>query len=111
MIKVEIFGTLIEKSKPVQISDKMTKSEIVIESNSGKYPDYVKIEVVNDDLQKIEGVRTLEEVKATCYLQGRKYNDKKTGELRYFNSIRLQSIEKLSSRNPHDSLIEDEEMF
>lgn len=110
MIKFEIVGTLLEKFKPVQISDKMTKAEIVIESNQGKYPDYVKLEVVNDDIQKIEGMRTLEEVRATGYIQGRKYNDKKTGEVRYFNSLRLQSIEKLTTIKAHQ-LQEEESMF
>lgn len=108
MIKCEIIGTLIEKSSPVQISDKLTKSEIVVET-SGKYPDFIKIEVVNEDIKKLEGIPSLQEVKVTAYLQGRRYTDKKTNQLRYFNSVKLISIGRNTQiENP---IVEEEPMF
>lgn len=106
MIKCEINGTLIEKSRPVEISDKLTKSEIVIETSEGKYSQFIKIEVVNDDIKKLEAVKTLGDVKVVAYLQGRKYTDKTSGQLKYFNSIRLFSIEPLVKGAP---IIQEEE--
>jgi hypothetical protein len=98
MSKFKISGTLIEKSEPHQYSDKFTKQEIVVET-SGRYPDYIKLEVVNDDMKMLKGIKTLEEVDVEGYIQGRKYTDKKTNELRYMTSLRLRSIKKVSEVN------------
>jgi single-strand DNA-binding protein len=106
MIKCEINGVLIEKSRPVVVSDKLTKSEIVVESNQGKYPQHIKIEVVNEDIKKLDVIKTLEDVKVVAYLQGRKYTDKVSGQLKYFNSVKLLSIEPLSKGM---QIIEEEE--
>jgi single-strand DNA-binding protein len=96
MSKFRVTGTLIEKGAPVQFSDKFTKAEVVIETQ-GKYPDYIKFEVVNDDIKILDNVKTLDEVEAEGYVQGRRYTDKKTNELRYMNSLRLKSVRSLSS--------------
>lgn len=93
MSKVTVTGQVIEKTKPVEYSDKFTKSEIVLEL-TGKYPEYIKFEVVNDDIKKLEPIKTLDMVTVEGYLQGRKYSDKNTGETRYMTTVRMKTIEK-----------------
>ncbi len=110
MSKVKITGTLIEKSEPQTFSEKFTKCEIVVEVNAGKYPDYIKLEAVNNDIQALEGIRTLDEVEVEGFLSGRKYIDKKTNETKYMTSVRLRSIRKLSD-NSSPSFAEEEFQF
>lgn len=110
MSKVKFAGQLIEKSNPQQYSDKFTKCEVVIEVPSVKYSDYIKLEVVNNDIALLEGIKTLDEVEVEGFLTGRKYQDKKTGETKYLTSVRLRSIKKTSD-NSRQSIIEEEFTF
>jgi|688.fasta_scaffold893890_3 hypothetical protein len=99
MSKVKFIGTLLEKGEVNQYSDKFSKQEIVVEVNSGKYPDYIKLEAVNNDIKQLENVKTLDEVDVEAYLTGRKYQDKKTGETRYMTSVRLKSIKRYAENS------------
>lgn len=96
----EVTGKIIQLGD-VFISDAgtFTKQEIVIEIQAGEYSNVAVLEAVQDKVQALSGFNLGDEVKATFFCNGRNepWKDPKTGKERYFNCLKLASIELVAA--------------
>lgn len=90
---MEIKGTIKLIQKTVQVSEKFSK-RIVVVSTKDEYPQHLSIEFNNDKCALLDGFSNGDEVEVAVNLRGVCYNDKKTGEEKYFNSIQGWRISK-----------------
>ena len=89
-ISVEITGKVHYIGGTQQVSDKFRKRELVIhveDEKNPQYDDFISIQFGNDACSKLDGLAFQDEVKVQTNLRGRQYADKKTGEVKFFNSI------------------------
>lgn len=70
-----------------QVSEKFRKREVVVIDNSSQYPQFITIQFTNDKCDLLNSFKPGEEVEIGFFLRGREWNDPKTGNVRYFNSL------------------------
>ena len=107
-------------NEAVQISDNFKKREFVVLDASGKYPQTILLQAVQDRTKILDAVKVGDEVEVTFFLRGRKWEDPKKGETRYFNSLDAWKVEAVvtekkppSTTTTHGDLAnaEDELLF
>jgi len=85
-------GIVHEVGNTEQVSDKLRKRELIIEyAENPQYPEFIKIEAINDRCDLLDNVRQGESVSVDFNLKGRPWTDK-TGKKTYFNSLQLWKI-------------------
>ena len=73
------------------------KRELVVTVEYGKYPQDINIEVVQDKIEKLDGLSAGTEVLVKFNLRGREYNG------RYFNSLQGWFLKVLDDATPTES--------
>ncbi len=90
---MEITGKLHRKFEIQKISEKFSKREFVILDDSKvDFPQYIKLELLNDKTNLLDGLKKNDVLKVTFNLNGREYT--KDGKISYFNSLVVWKIEK-----------------
>jgi hypothetical protein len=84
-MKVEIIGRLHEVQEPVTSASGFTKQIIVIETDS-RYDKYVPVELVKDNVGKMDGIEVGTRVRLDAYIGGFEWNG------RYFPSIKFAAL-------------------
>ena len=84
-MKVEIIGRLHEVQEPVTSASGFTKQIIVIETDS-RYDKYVPVELVKDNVGKMDGIEVGTRVRLDGYIGGFEWNG------RYFPSIKFAAL-------------------
>jgi hypothetical protein len=84
-MKVEIIGRLHEVQEPVTSASGFTKQIIVIETES-RYDKYVPVELVKDNVGKMDGIEVGTRVRLDAYIGGFEWNG------RYFPSIKFAAL-------------------
>ena len=76
-------------------SGKFTKQEIVLRFMISEYAKVAVLEAHQEDVAKLAGFNIGDQVKTEFYIDGqdRPWNNPKTGKDRYFNVLKLKSIE------------------
>jgi hypothetical protein len=93
---MEITGKVLEISNPEQVTEKVTKRELILEyAENPQYPEFLKFEVVNDKCALLDNISVGTNVEVSFNLRGRAWTDK-TGKKVYFNSLQLWKIRVLS---------------
>jgi len=95
-MKFDLNGILHKVSPTQIISDKFSKREFVLECENGKYNEYVKCEVINDNIKFLEDAKIGCHINAKCYIKGR-YFQKKDGSEGLINSIQAYEIKTRAS--------------
>lgn len=91
---MEIKGKLLEIKSVEEISDKFKKREFILEyAENEKYPEYIKLEVVNDKVSILDSYKVGDSVDVAFNLRGRSWADK-TGKVSYFNTLVAWKISK-----------------
>lgn len=80
----EINGTIRKIYDIEQISDRLKKREFILETE-GEYPQFLKFELVNSNISKLQGYNEGISVLVKFNLNGRKYE--KDGKSLVFNSL------------------------
>ena len=94
----QLNGTIIEIYDVKQISDKFKKREFVLEhAPNPEYPDFLKIEVVQNKTDLLDKYKVGDEVTVDINLKGKKWQKGK--ESGYFNSIQAWRIQAAESDN------------
>ena len=89
-------GTIIEIYDEKQISDKFKKREFVLKhAPNPEYPDFLKIEVVQNKTDLLDKYKVDDEVTVDINLKGKKWEKGK--ESGYFNSIHAWRIQPSDS--------------
>jgi hypothetical protein len=80
-----------------QVSDKFKKRELVVEfADNPQYPEYIKIEAVQDKCSLLDAIKLGNEVEVSFNLKGREWINKE-GVKQYFNSLHLWKVNILDS--------------
>jgi len=88
----EVTGMLHSISDAVQVTDKLKKTIVVLETD-GEYPQFIQVEAINAKVEKLAAFFEGDRVKIKYFLKGRLYtgND---GVEKCFTSLSLSDIEK-----------------
>jgi hypothetical protein len=91
---MEIKGKLVEIFATQEVSEKFSKREFVVEyAENPSYPEYIKLEVVNDKVSILDNYKVGDSVDVAFNLRGRSWTDK-TGKVSYFNTLVCWKISK-----------------
>ena len=91
---MNIQGKLVEIFATQEVSEKFKKREFVVEyAENEKYPEYIKLEVVNDKVSILDNYKVGDSVDVAFNLRGRSWADK-SGKVSYFNTLVAWKISK-----------------
>ena len=90
----ELQGTLFEVFDSQQVTDKFKKREFVVETSSGMYNEYIKLQAVQDKCEILDTMRKGDTIKVAFDLRGKLVNTK-DGRQVYITNINAWKIEKL----------------
>ncbi|MBQ2350374.1 MAG: DUF3127 domain-containing protein [Cytophagales bacterium] len=109
-LSFELQGTL-HKIEPIQqISDTFKKRNIIIvSSDNPMYKEYITFELLQDDCSLVDSLQEGDCVVVYFNIRGRVYQDKNTGEPRYFTFLRAWKINKIDQ--PKEDNIDDKLPF
>jgi|SRR5690606_20356098 len=90
---MQLTGTLVQSTKIEQITESFKKCNIILEVDKDtQYPQEINIEVHNDNIGKLKGLKAGDDVTVHLNLRGRRYE--KAGEpTRWFNTLVMWKIE------------------
>jgi single-stranded DNA-binding protein len=92
-----ISGKLIVKNDAEQITDKFRKREFVVSDESSQYPQEIIFQLVQDKVDLLDPFNEGDQIKVNFNLRGRRWENPKTGETRFFNSLDAWRLEKESA--------------
>ena len=92
-----IVGKLYHDFGTIQVSDKFTKREFVIETG-GQYPQYIQLQLAQDKCSLLDGVNLGSDITAHCNIRGRVW-DSPNGA-KYFNTLDVWKIEAQKTAVP-----------
>jgi hypothetical protein len=88
----EVTGVVRKVGQTQEINASFSKRELVLRTvrqvKDNSYEDFIVLEFSNAGMSQLDGLKAGQEVTVNFDLSGREYTDKKTGELRYFSSLR-----------------------
>jgi len=79
-----------------QVTERFRKRELVLELADGRRPQYVQFELTGDRCDRLDAFRIGDEVRVEFSLRGREWRSPK-GEVRYFNSLDVWTIEPMGA--------------
>ena len=90
---MEIKGTIKVLGETEQITQKFKKREIVLEDNSGTYPNFYPCQLTQDKCDLANDFAVGDNVVAGINLRGREWINPE-GKAKYFNSIEIWRMDK-----------------
>jgi hypothetical protein len=85
-----------------QVTERFRKREFVVElADNPRYPQYVQFQLTGDRCEALDGYSVGDEVRVEFSLRGREWKSPK-GELKYFNSLDVWTIERLGASSGFD---------
>jgi hypothetical protein len=67
-------GVIINKLPAKQVSEKFKIQEFILKVGDDKYPQEVKFQLINDNIDLLDFIQVNEQVEVTFELRGREYN-------------------------------------
>jgi hypothetical protein len=96
MASFEIIGSLKVKKDTQVVSDKFSKREFVITTDtSTQYPQYISLQLTQDKCSLLDAYQTGDEMKVSFNLRGREWAG--PDGIKYFNSLEAWRLEKATS--------------
>jgi single-strand DNA-binding protein len=89
---IKISGVVHRIGATEVLSEKFSKRELVLDI-SEKFTNYLSIQVVNDKTTLLDNLKKGDQIAVKINLRGREWVDKRTGEVKYFNTIEAWGIE------------------
>jgi hypothetical protein len=89
---IKISGVVHRVGATEVLSEKFSKRELVLDI-SEKFTNYLSIQVVNDKTTLLDNLKKGDQIAVKINLRGREWVDKRTGEIKYFNTIEAWGIE------------------
>lgn len=97
---MNVIGTIEKIASTQAVSDKFKKREIVVKhSDNPEYPEYSTFEFIQDKCEVLDKFKVGQNVDLAFNLKGRSYADKKTGEVKYFNTLQGWMIKEAGVDN------------
>tara|TARA_Y100001937_G_C7042236_1_gene295171 strand:- start:391 stop:738 length:348 start_codon:yes stop_codon:yes gene_type:complete len=105
-MSITVSGEVFEVFPTNKVSDRFTKREFVVKTTENEeYPEYLKMEVIQDKCGHLDYIKKGDMVDVSINLKGRPWNNPKTQETSYFNTLQAWKIDKADS--PTHSISED----
>jgi len=98
----DVVGKLHVAYETKQVSERFSKREFVVEVADGKYPQFVSFQLTGDRCHQLDDHRVGDQVRVTFNLRGREWRNPQ-GEVKYFNSLDVWSIEPVRAGRRRDS--------
>ena len=95
----KLTGTVKLIKDTVQISEKFSKREFVINDTSSMYPQDILFQAVQDKCSMVDGFSENDQVEVSFNLRGREWTSPQ-GEVKYFNTLDAWRIEKVGQGMP-----------
>jgi hypothetical protein len=93
---MEIKGKVHEVGATQQVSETFKKRDLIVEyAENPTYPEYIKLECLQDKTALIDNLKPGDEVEVFFNLMGRPWTDK-TGKTSYFNSLVIWRLNKVA---------------
>jgi hypothetical protein len=93
---IEVTGKIFKLFETIQVTERFTKREFVLEIEDGKYPQFVLFQFTGDRCDDLDGYPEGCEVSVVFNLRGREWVSPK-GEVRYFNSLDVWKMKRLKN--------------
>jgi hypothetical protein len=77
----------------VNVTEKFSKREFVIEMKDGMYPQSIQFQMAQDKCSLLDTVGIGQDVEVSFNLRGREWTDPKTGQIKVFNTLDAFRIE------------------
>lgn len=84
----------------VNVTEKFSKREFVIEVKDGMYPQVVQFQMAQDKCSLLDTVGVGQEIEVSFNLRGREWTDPKTGQVKVFNTLDAFRVEASTSAAP-----------
>jgi len=107
----QVTGTLIVKDKEKQVSDRFKMRNFVIKEDSAEYPQVLQMQLTQKKCDLLDQFAIGDTVKVSLNIKGKQYNDKVTGEEKYFNILEAWRIEGLGGYKAKEPAIKDNTDF
>ena len=88
---MKVTGTVVLVAPEKQMSDKFKKRELVIKTGDEKYPQFISLELINDNCSKADGLIQGQDITVEINLRGRAWTAP-DGTVKYFNTIEAKNI-------------------
>ena len=99
-----INGKLIVKNDAEQVTEKFKKREFVISDEGSQYPQEIMFQLVQDKCDLIDPYNIGDEIKVNFNLRGRRWENPKTNETKFFVSLDAWRLEKVTQESPANNL-------
>ena len=103
-MSMQVQGRIHASFPAEQVTQRFRKREFVLELDGGsRYPQYVMFQLTGDRCETLDGFAPGDEVRVEFSLRGREWTSPK-GDVRYFNSLEVWSIDRLAGTDAHESV-------
>lgn len=90
----------------VNVTEKFTKREFVIEMKDGMYPQTIQFQMAQDKCSLLDTVGIGQEVEVSFNLRGREWTDPKVNQVKVFNTLDAFRVEAVSSSAPRPVVVQ-----
>ena len=90
--KYTMTGTVVEVGKEQTFNKFSERTIVVCDDPESKYPNLLPFEAVGDTMKYLDKFKGGDKVKVDFFLNGRKWDNPKTGKTQYFTTLRIASI-------------------
>lgn len=106
---MQIQGKVIEVGNTIQVTDKLTKRELIVEyAENVQYPEILKFEGIQDRCKLLDNIKVGDSVDVHFNLKGRPHTDK-TGKKNYYNSLQFWKIDLVGGNSENNSQSDDDD--
>jgi len=98
----EVSGKLHVKNDTVQVTDRFSKREFVLEIEDGMYPQHIKFQLTQDRVSLLDAFEVSDMLHVSFNLKGREYTNPQ-GEVSYFTNLNAWRIQKVSDQQQPDT--------
>lgn len=92
-------GKLIVKKDAEQVTDKFKKREFVLTDEGSQYPQEIMFQLVQDKCDLIDPYEINDEIKVNFNIRGRRWENPKTNETKFFVSLDAWRLEKVGNQD------------
>ncbi len=97
-MSITVSGEVFEVFPINKVTDKFMKREFVVKTTENEeYPEYLKLEVIQDKCNHLDYISKGDKVDVSINLKGRPWNNPKTQVTSYFNTLQAWKIDKADS--------------
>lgn len=101
------FSGVVEEIGNVETFKNFSKRSIVLcDDPNGKYPQHLQFEATGDNIALLDRVTVNDTAKVEFFLNGRKWDNPKTGKTQFFTTLRIASLVRTGLNAESEAVLE-----